>query len=113
MNFKDLEIGMKVKVISGSDFHPKSIGKVGRIIQLDDGSPLDVKVSFDDQNDDTDWGNSIALVPVDSETTQPLDQLMDDLVKQMDKALNGLDFVSLDTLSRIYQRIKSVSNQTN
>lgn len=113
MKFEDLELGMKVKVISDGGFYNENVGKVGRVVRLDHGKHLDVKVSFNDQNDDTDWGNSGALVPVDSETTQPLDQLIDDLVKQMDKALNGLDFVSLDTLSRVYQRIKSVSNQTN
>ena len=61
------------------------------------------------EDDVTDWGNSSELEAVGVETTQPLDQLMADLVKHMDKVLNGLDFVSLDTLSRIYQRIKSVS----
>lgn len=114
MKFKDLEIGMKVKVISGGDFYLENVGKVGRIVRLDHGKRLDVKVSFDDQNDDTDWGNSFALERVEYEPTNSLEQqLLNNLIKNMEKASNSLNLEHLDALSKAYQRIKSVSNQTN
>ena len=115
MKFEDLEIGMKVKIISGNGFCSENVGKIGHIIQLDRHScDLNVKVSFDSKGDETDWGHSSELGLVEDEPVKALEQqLLDTLVKSMEEASNVLDLESLETLSKVYQRIKSVSNQTN
>ena len=109
MKFEDLEVGMKVKIISGNGFCSENVGKIGHIICLDfSNSHLNVKVSFDSDRDDVvDWGNSSGLELVEDEPINSLEQqLLKDLIKNMEKALNGLDLESLETLSKVYQRIK-------
>ena len=114
MKFEDLKIGMKVKVVSSDYFNVGNVGKIGHIIRLDHGSYLNAKVSFDDQNDDTEWGNSYDLELVEDKPINSLEQqLLNSLIKSMEEALNALNLEHLDALSKAYQRIKSVSNQTN
>ena len=115
MKFEDLEVGMKVKVVSANGFYRKTVGQIGTIILLDPNSSLfDVKVAFDSKDESTEWGHSSALGLVEDEPVKALEQqLLDTLVKSMEEASNVLDLESLETLSKVYQRIKSVSNQTN
>ena len=113
MKFEDLEIGMEVKVVSSNGFYCENVGKIGRVIKLEKGGHLDVKVSFDSE-DDVEWGNSSALERAEYEPTNSLEQqLLNSLIKSMEEALNALNLEHLDALSKAYQRIKSVSNQTN
>ena len=113
MKFEDLEIGMKVKVVSSGGFCGGNVGKIGHIIRLDPNNRhLNVKVSFDSEDDD--WGNSSELELVEGEPINSLEQqLLNSLIKNMEKASNALNLEHLDALSKAYQRIKSVSNQTN
>ena len=115
MKFEDLEIGMKVKVVSSIGFCGGNVGKIGYIIRLDpDSSYLNVKVSFDSEDDGVDWGNSSGLERAEYEPTNSLEQqLLNSLIKSMEEALNALNLEHLDALSKAYQRIKSASNQTN
>ena len=115
MKFEDLEIGMKVKVVSSIGFCGRNVGKIGHIIRLDPNNRhLNVKVSFDSEEGVVDWGNSSALELVEGEPINSLEQqLLNSLIKNMEKASNALNLEHLDVLSKIYQRIKSVSNQTN
>ena len=114
MKFEDLEIGMEVKVVSSNGFCSENVGKIGRIIRLDQGSSLNVKVCFDPETNIADWGYSSELELVEDESINSLEQkLLNSLIKNMEKALNSLNLEHLDALSKAYQRIKSVSNQTN
>ena len=115
MKFEDLEIGMKVKVVSSGVFCGGNVGKIGHIIRLDPNSRhFNVKVSFDSENDVVDWGNNSEIELVEDEPINTLEQqLLNSLIKNMDKASNALNLEHLDALSKAYQRIKSVSNQTN
>ena len=115
MKFEDLELGMKVKVVSSRGFCGENVGKIGHIIRLDpDNNHLSVKVSFDSEDDVADWGNSSDLELVEDEPINSLEQqLLNSLIKNMEKASNALNLEHLDALSKAYQRIKSVSNQTN
>ena len=115
MKFEDLEIGMKVKVVSSKSFSGRNAGKIGHIVRLDPNTRhLNVKVSFGSGGDVVDWGNSSELELVEDEPINSLEQqLLNSLIKNMDKALNALNLEHLDALSKAYQRIKSVSNQTN
>ena len=105
MKIEDLKIGMKVKVVADNGFYYYNVGKVGFISELDEGSGSDVKVIFEDGT--CDWGNHAGIELVEDGNNSPSEQqLLKDLIKNMEKALNGLDLESLETLSKVYQRIK-------
>ena len=111
MKFEDLKIGMKVKVVSYSGFCTEYVGKTGFISELDECDGLDVRVSFDDEDDDYDWGygSSIELAEDVNKTSEQ--HLLNELIKNMEKSLSVGATETLETLSRVYQRIKAFEHQ--
>ena len=110
MKFEDLKIGMKVKVISDHGFYSEYVGKTGVISELDTTGYLDVEVTFD--NEDSDWGHSSSIELVEECVNEtPEQQLLNKLIENMEKCLSVGDTETLETLSRVYQRIKAFEHQ--
>ena len=111
MKFEDLKIGMKVKVVSDNGFCSKYVGKTGFISGLDSNVNLDVRVSFDDEDDDYDWGYSSSIELAEDVNKTPEQHLLNELIKNMEKSLSVGATETLETLSRVYQRIKAFEHQ--
>ena len=111
MKFEDLKIGMKVKVISDNGFCSKYVGKTGFISGLDATSYLDVRVTFDIEDDDYDWGYSSSIELAEDINKTPEQQLLNELIENMEKCLSVGATETLETLSRVYQRIKAFEHQ--
>lgn len=111
MKFEDLKIGMKVKVVSCIGFCSRYVGKTGFISKLDSTGSLDVRVTFDIEDDDCDWGyiSSIELAEDVNKTSEQ--HLLNELIKNMEKSLSVGATETLETLSRVYQRIKAFEHQ--
>ena len=112
MKFEDLKIGMKVKVISDNGFCSRYVGKTGFISGLDTTGYLDVRVTFDIEDDDYDWGYSSSIELVEEGVNEtPEQHLLNELIKNMEKSLSVGATETLETLSRVYQRIKAFEHQ--
>lgn len=111
MKFEDLKIGMKVKVVSHGGFCSKYVGKTGFISGLDSNGNLDVRVSFDDEDDDCDWGYISSIELAEDVNKTPEQHLLNELIKNMEKCLSVGATETLETLSRVYQRIKAFEHQ--
>ena len=112
MKFEDLKVGMKVKVVSKKGFCSEYAGKTGFISELDAGGGLDVRVVFGNGGDDFDWGYSSSIELVDEGVNKTSEQhLLNELTKNMEKCLNVGATETLETLSRVYQRIKAFEHQ--
>ena len=111
MKFEDLKIGMKVKVVSDKGFWPEYVGKTGFISGLDSTGSLDVRVTFDIEDDDCDWGYSSSIELAEDVNKPPEQQLLNELIKNMEKCISVGDTETLETLSRVYQRIKAFEHQ--
>ena len=111
MKFEDLKIGMKVKVVSDNGFCSKYVGKTGFISGLDSNGNLDVRVTFDIEDDDYDWGYSSSIELAEDINKTPEQQLLNELIENMEKCLSVGDTETLETLSRVYQRIKAFEHQ--
>lgn len=109
MKFEDLKIGMKVKVISDNGFCSEYVGKTGVISDLEKSKGVDVRVTFD--NEGSDWGYSSSIELAEDVNKTPEQQLLNELVKNMEKCLSVGDTETLETLSRVYQRIKAFEHQ--
>ena len=108
MKFEDLKIGMKVKVISDIGFCSISVGKTGFISELDATGYFDVRVTFDIEDD---WGCSSSIELAEAVNKTPEQQLLNELIENMEKCLSVGDTETLETLSRVYQRIKAFEHQ--
>ena len=111
MKFEDLKIGMKVKVVSDNGFCSRYVGKTGFISGLDATGYLDVRVTFDIEDDEGDWGCSSSIELVEDVNKTPEQQLLNELIKNMEKSLSVGATETLETLSRVYQRIKAFEHQ--
>ena len=111
MKFEDLKIGMKVKVVSDNGFCSKYVGKTGFIARIDSNVSLNVRVSFDDEDDDYDWGYSSSIELAEDVNKTPEQQLLNELIENMEKCLSVGATETLETLSRVYQRIKAFEHQ--
>lgn len=111
MKFEDLKIGMKVKVVSNKGFYSKYSGKIGFISGLDSTGYLDVRVTFDIEDDDSDWGYSSSIELAEDVNKTPEQNLLNELIKNMEKCLSVGATETLETLSRVYQRIKAFEHQ--
>ena len=111
MKFEDLKIGMKVKVVSHFGFCSEYVGKTGFISGLDSTGNLDVRVTFDIEDDDCDWGYSSSIELAEDINKTPEQQLLNELIKNMEKCLSVGATETLETLSRVYQRIKAFEHQ--
>ena len=111
MKFEDLKIGMKVKVVSDNGFCSKYVGKTGFISRLDSNGNLDVRVTFDIEDDDYDWGYSSSIELAEDINKTPEQQLLNELIENMEKCLSVGATETLETLSRVYQRIKAFEHQ--
>ena len=111
MKFEDLKIGMKVKVVSHDGFCSKYVGKTGFISGLDSNGNLDVRVTFDIEDDDYDWGYSSSIELAEDINKTPEQQLLNELIENMEKCLSVGATETLETLSRVYQRIKAFEHQ--
>ena len=111
MNFEDLKIGMKVKGVSDNGFCSKYVGKTGFISGLDSNGSLDVRVSFDDEDDDYDWGHSSSIELAEDVNKTSEQHLLNELIKNMEKSLSVGATETLEILSRVYQRIKAFEHQ--
>lgn len=111
MKFEDLKIGMKVKVVSHSGFGSRHVGKTGFISRLDSSGNLDVRVTFDIESDDVEWGYSSSIELAEDVNKTPEQYLLNELIKNMEKCLSVGATETLETLSRVYQRIKAFEHQ--
>ncbi len=111
MKFEDLKIGMKVKVVSHDGFYPEYVGKTGFISGLDSTGYLDVRVTFDIEDDDYDWGYSSSIELAEDVNKTSEQHLLNELIKNMEKSLSVGATETLETLSRVYQRIKAFEHQ--
>lgn len=111
MKFEDLKIGMKVKVVSNDGFYSKYVGKTGFISELDSNGNLDVRVTFDIEDDDYDWGYSSSIELAEDINKTPEQHLLNKLIENMEKCLSVGATETLETLSRVYQRIKAFEHQ--
>ena len=111
MKFEDLKIGMKVKVVSDNGFCSKYVGKTGFISGLDSNGNLNVRVSFDDEDDDYDWGYSSSIELAEDVNKTSEQHLLNELIENMEKCLSVGATETLETLSRVYQRIKAFEHQ--
>ena len=110
MKFEDLKIGMKVKVVSHDGFYPEYVGKTGFISELEKCNGLDVRVSFNN-GDDYDWGYSSSIELAEDINKTSEQHLLNELIKNMEKSLSVGATETLETLSRVYQRIKAFEHQ--
>ena len=111
MKFEDLKIGMKVKVVSDNGFCSKYVGKTGFISKLDECDGCDVRVTFDIEDDEYDWGYSSSIELAEDINKTPEQQLLNELIENMEKCLSVGATETLETLSRVYQRIKAFEHQ--
>ena len=111
MKFEDLKIGMKVKVVSDNGFCSIYVGRTGFISELDSTGYLDVRVTFDIEDDDYDWGYSSSIELAEDINKTPEQQLLNELIENMEKCLSVGATETLETLSRVYQRIKAFEHQ--
>ncbi len=111
MKFEDLKIGMKVKVVSHDGFYSKYVGRTGFISELDSTGHLDVRVTFDIEYDDYDWGHSSSIELAEDINKTPEQHLLNELIENMEKCLSIGATETLETLSRVYQRIKAFEHQ--
>ena len=111
MKFEDLKIGMKVKVVSDIGFYSSYVGKTGFISGLVSAGRLDVRVTFDIEDDEGDWGCSSSIELVEDINKTSEQQLLNELIENMEKSLSVGDTETLETLSRVYQRIKAFEHQ--
>ena len=111
MKFEDLKIGMKVKVVSHGGFYSEYFGKTGFISGLDSNGNLDVRVTFDIEDDDYDWGYSSSIELAEDINKTPEQHLLNELIENMEKCLSVGATETLETLSRVYQRIKAFEHQ--
>lgn len=111
MKFEDLKIGMKVKVVSNNGFDSEYVGKTGFISQLDKCSGCDVLVTFGTEIGDNDWGYSSSIELAEDINKTPEQQLLNELIENMKVCLNIGATGTLETLSRVYQRIKAFEHQ--
>ena len=111
MKFEDLKIGMKVKVVSNNGFRSQHVGETGFISELDSTGYLDVRVTFDIEGDNYDWGYSSSIELAEDINKTPEQQLLNELIENMEKCLSVGATETLETLSRVYQRIKAFEHQ--
>ena len=111
MKFEDLKIGMKVKVVSNNGFDSEYVGKTGFISQLDKCSGYDVLVTFGTEIGDNDWGCSSSIELAEDINKTPEQQLLNELIENMEVCLSIGATGTLETLSRVYQRIKAFEHQ--
>lgn len=111
MKFEDLKIGMKVKVVSNNGFDSEYVGKTGFISQLDKCSGCDVLVTFGTEIGDNDWGCSSSIELAEDINKTPEQQLLNELIENMEVCLSIGATGTLETLSRVYQRIKTFEHQ--
>lgn len=112
MKFEDLKIGMKVKVVSNNGFYSDDVGKTGFISQLEKCNGYDVLVTFDTEDWDEDWGYSSSIELVEECVNKtPEQQLLKELIENMEVCLSIGATGTLETLSRVYQRIKAFEHQ--
>ena len=111
MKFEDLKIGMKVKVVSNNGFRSQHVGETGFISELDSTGYLDVRVTFDIEGDNYDWGYSSSIELAEDINKTPEQQLLNELIENMEKSLSVGATETLETLSRVYQRIKAFEHQ--
>lgn len=111
MKFEDLKIGMKVKVISNNGFRSQHVGKTGFISELDSTGHLDVRVTFYTEDDNYDWGYSSSIELAEDINKTPEQQLLNELIENMEKCISVGATETLETLSRVYQRIKAFEHQ--
>lgn len=111
MKFEDLKIGMRVKVVSHDGFYSKYVGRTGFISELDSTGHLDVRVTFDIEYDDYDWGHSSSIELAEDINKTPEQHLLNELIENMEKCLSIGATETLETLSRVYQRIKAFEHQ--
>ena len=112
MKFEDLKIGMKVKVVSHDGFYSKHVGRTGFISELDSNGDLDVRVTFDTEDDNNyDWGYSSSIELAEDINKTPEQQLLNELIESMEKCLSVGATETLETLSRVYQRMKAFEHQ--
>ena len=111
MKFEDLKIGVKVKVVSHQGFLSEYVGKTGFISGLDSNGLFDVRVSFDIESDDFDWGYSSSIGLAEDVNKTSEQHLLNELIKNMEKCLSVGATETLETLSRVYQRIKAFEHQ--
>ena len=111
MKFEDLKIGMKVKVISDNGFCSRYVGKTGFISELEATGYLDVRVTFDIEDDDYDWGYSSSIELAEDVNKTSEQHLLNELIENMEKCLSVGATETLETLSRVYQRIKAFEHQ--
>ena len=111
MKFVDLKIGMKVKVVSDNGFYSEYFGRTGFISGLDATGYLDVRVTFDIEDDDYDWGYSSSIELAEDVNKTSEQHLLNELIENMEKCLSVGATETLETLSRVYQRIKAFEHQ--
>ena len=111
MKFEDLKIGMKVKVVSDNGFCSRYVGKTGFISGLDSNGNLDVRVTFHIEDDDYDWGYSSSIELAEDVNKTSEQHLLNELIENMEKCLSVGATETLETLSRVYQRIKAFEHQ--